>query len=369
MRVSPFRTALVAATALLSHAARAEEQNRSLESPRALGRGNTFVAVNDSDEATRQNPATLSETKLRFQVRWLQLDAMVGENTVNTITDLANFDAEANAVSMLETAADKFGKRQFGRVQISPVGVRILWFELSPVAGSTNFLDFRVPTTPEITFASDSYMGMNLAFAMPIGKELNVGLNLRPLYHTVYSGTLQFADVIDFIDKKDLELSDLVDKREGTQLGGDVGAIWRPGKQWRFGLVVENIGYAGEVGTFKAPPQPTPMRVDVGMSYRYDFKPWAWDLNLDVQDLINPEEYHLLRLLHLGTEFGRSYVSRDLDLGLLAGVNEGYFTSGFYADLFILRLNVSYYAVELGEYPGQRKDRRFAATLMTTTTF
>ena len=66
-----------------------------------------------------------------------------------------------------------------------------------------------------------------------------------------------------------------------------------------------------------------------------------------------------MRLIHVGTEFGTSYFTRDNDIGVLAGLNEGYFTTGGYLDFWIARFTATYYAVELGEYPVEETDDSF----------
>jgi hypothetical protein len=152
-------------------------------------------------------------------------------------------------------------------------------------------------------------------------------------------------------------------------VGTDVGVIWLPGKSTRFGFTAENIGYAADVQGSKNPPPPIPHRFSLGMTTRMDMKSWHWDNFIDIQDLTNPNGFHTLRLVHLGTELATSYFTRDHDLGVQAGVNEGYFTLGGFLDLYVTRLAMVYYAVELGEFPGQRKDRRFGLTLQSSMTF
>lgn len=366
-----FPLALLALLGVSSTGAWAEEQERVLESSRFLGRGNTFVAAYDSDEATRANPATISESNVKFQLRWLQFDAMVGDNSIDTFNTVFDFVQKdnASAVALLQEFSDKFGKRQYARGQISPVSLRIFNFEMSPFASTSNYVDMRVPTTPEVMFRSDSQIGINFAFSIPIGKELNLGLGMRPTHRTLYTGDIEFSDLLNFIEIDNFQLTDLFAKREGFQIGWNVGAIWKPAAAWRFGLLVEDLGYAGNYSDFKDPPPPFPQRVDAGMNYRVDWKPWHLDLSTDLQDIVNPENYNYFRLIHMGSELGRSYLSRDHDVGLLAGINEGYFTAGAFLDVFITRLTISYYAVELGEYPGQRKDRRWALTLLSSMTF
>lgn len=365
------RTLLLSVVLLASGTALAKEQERTLESSRFNGRGNTYVATYDSDEATRANPATLCEEKVKFQLRWLQLDLFIGENTLDTLSeasDLAN-SAEASAVGLLQTFADKFGKRQYLRAQLSPLATRIFWFEIAPFHTTTIWADMRVPTTPDVEFYLNSLTGVSFAFGMPLTKDLDVGLTVRPAHRTLFTGEVQFADVLDFVESDDMTLEDVFTKEEGLQVGADLGAIWKAGKDLRLGATIENAGYAGNQGGFKDPPPPQYQRVNLGMNYRWDYKPWHWDWLVDLQDVVNPQQLDYWRLIHLGTEIGRSYVSRDHDIGLLAGINEGYFTTGAFLDLWVARLNLSYYAVELGEYPGQRKDRRWGLTLLSSMTF
>lgn len=368
-RISFMRVALI--SLLWTTSGRAEEQQRVLESPRYLARGNTFVAASDSNEATRANPATLAEAKLKFQLRFLQFDLFVGQNTLDSVSDIATIDATASAVALLETFRDKFGKRQYGRAQLMPLATRIFAFEMSPFVATTNFIDMRLPTIPEVEFSSDTISGINLAYARPLGKDWVAGVNLRPAHRQKFYGQIAFADLLDFVDSDSVELSDMFTRQEGFVVGMDVGLIWQAGKNLRLGFVGENIGQAANTAEFKTPTEPLAQRLGVGLDYRMDFKPWYWDWLVDVQNIDQAwaGELDPFRTLHLGTELGVSYLSRDTDFGLQLGINEGYVSSGLYVDLFFSRFNFAYYAVELGEYAGQRKDRRWAMTMESTVSF
>lgn len=344
-------------------------EERVLESNRYYARGNTFVAATDSDEATRGNPATLAEAKVSFQLRWEALDLMVGENTVDSLSDVMSIDAEGSAVKLLQTFRDKFGKRQYLRAQLAPLNMRIYSFELTPFAVTTNFVDMRLPTTPEIKFYSDSLAGLGLSYAFALGKEFLVGTTIKPTYHSRFSGDVAFADLLDFVDNSDFSLEDVFNHEEDYVVAADVGLIWVPSKEWRFGLVGENLGFADDAGGFKDPPPALRQRLSLGMDYRADYKPWYWDVLVDFQDILAAGDTDIFRLLHVGTELGRTYFTRDTDLGIACGINEGYFTSGAYVDLYLVRLQLTYYAVELGEYAGQRKDRRYGLTIASAMTF
>jgi hypothetical protein len=366
---TPLRRLLVLSLAGSATLTFGAEQQRPLESARSLGRGNTYVAAYDSDDATRSNPATLSETDIIVQLRWAQLDLFVGENAIDAVNDLTSFSAEDSATGALDAFKEKFGKRIYGRAQLNALATRVMWFELMPFATTSNYVEERVPSIPEFEFHSDTMAGVAMAFGYALGKNYNLGVTLRPAHRTVFAGKMAFADLLDFVEAEDMALEDYFEKREGFQIGMDVGGIWKPTKEWRFGATVENLGYAGNFSEFEDPPSPYPQKLSLGMNYRWDLKPWHWDFSADLQDVINPHQYDWWRLLHLGTEIGSSYISRDHDVGLMLGINEGYFSGGVFVDVFVARLTISSYAVELGEYAGQRGDRRWGASLSSTMTF
>lgn len=362
--------ALAAVLAAASGAAFAAPQTeRVLESSRAQGRGNTYVAATESDEATRTNPATLAESNVKFQVRWLQLDLLPGENAVKFVQNLSELDGDSSAVGILQDVGDTaLGKQLYLRGQLSPLAIRILSFEIAPFLSTVNAFDARIPPTPTISIYSSTMFGLNLSLGLELAKTLTAGITVRPAQRVYFQGDVAFSDLMSFIEDDDFELKDVIDEREGLVVGADLGFIWKPAKEWRFGLLGENVGYASTTSKSDEAPPPYPQRISLGGHYRVDWKPWFWDFSLDLQNLTE-EKLHFLRMLHLGTEIGRTYFTRDTDVGLLGGVNEGYFTIGGYLDILLARLTASYYAVELGEYPGQRKDRRWAISVLVASTF
>ncbi len=352
---------------------KAKEQKRLMESARFQGRGNTFVASFDTDDATKGNPATLAEAdKIIFQLRPLEFDFFVGENSLETISDLTKIDfANDGLLKVLDTFSDRFGKRQYLRNQFMPLGVRIYSFEISPFVANSNFIDMRVPAIPEVELESDTIMGTNIAYAYAlVPKKLFLGLNLKPYYRYYIHGDLAFSDVMDFLPPSSKQIDDIIPQRSGMGLTSDIGITWAKSESWRLGLLVENAGYGGAMNKSDLNPPPLPMRISLGSTWRVVIgKRWNWDIYCDLQDIANPESYAFMRLIHFGSEFGTSYFTRDLDVGLQSGFNEGYFSMGAFADLYLVRFEVVNYAVELGETPGQRMDRRWAISAKTTMTF
>ena len=353
---------------LLGSQAYGAEQSRLLLSARNQARGGTFVAAFDSDEASRGNPAAMTDTNVSYQLRIAQLDAFLGDNSVASLSQLTTLGQQSSATSIIKTFSDKFGKRQYGRGQLAPMAMRFGNFEVMPFATTTNFIDLRDPALPEVTFLSDTLYGAVLAYALPLSKELSISASLTPATRSLYSGSIGLTDLIASIGQSSFRLDKLFDKSDGTYFGLGLGAIYRPSATFRLGVNVDNLGYANAFFGGSKPPALSQV-VALGMVNRTDWKPWHLDQSLDLQDVVNPNKYNAMRLLHLGLELGRPYFTRDHDIGLGVGLNEGYLTSGGFLDIYIFRLTLSYYAMELGEYPGQRKDRRWGASILSSLTF
>lgn len=349
-------------------------RERYYESVRAKGRGGAYVAAGESDESALMNPAALADNHGKtVQFRWLQLDGFIGANTVDTIADIADIGpSQASPVSLLQKFSSKFGKQQYLRFQGSLLGLRILNFDFAPFFSTSNWLDMRVPTTPEAWIHSDTFAGANFSFAMAFGKQLTVGLTTRPFYRSYFNTELAFAQIMEFEPLGEEKASEVFKVYSGAGVGVDIGTTYSLTPQTKLGLTIADVGGTAYVlSSTKTEDQPPIIKSDVsvGMMQRVDFKPWHLDWFVDFQDLLNPDELQFLRTFHPGLEFGRSYRTKDHDLGLLAGLNEGYLTFGAFIDLWLLRLDAVSYGVELAEVPGQRQDRRTAFTARSSLYF
>ncbi len=346
----------------------AAEVEHLFESTRARGRGRTFVAAFDSNEATRFNPATLAEPKLAFQMRWFGLDAFAGQNTLGTISDLTNISSKDEPVDVLRKFDDKFGERQSVRGQLELLAMRFGAFEFSPFAVNSTWLELRSPVMPYAEWRSDSYAGVGLSYALALGKSFFVGATIRPMERFYFAGSMQFADMLDFLPPSEAKFEDYAKMRKGSGVGVDIGTIWMPTKQFRWGLVVQNVGDTGFGKGADAPP-PLPQEIHTGMLYRMMLSAWDLDLSMDIQNLLNREGINWLRHANFGSELGYRMFSRDHDIGITAGVSEGYIGAGVFMNLWAIRFEMSQYTVELEQNPGQRQDKRLTLAAKTAMTF
>lgn len=345
------------------------EQEWLLDSPRVWGRGRTFVAAPDSDEATRLNPATLAEPDIGFQLRMLQLDGMIGENTLDTISDLASAAGSSDAIDLLRKFDSKFGERQSFKLQGSLFSMRFGSFEISPFGINNSWLEISNPSIPNMEWKADSVAGLNISYGLEIFQNFLLGLTLRPMYRWHIAGNIAFVDIIEFVGPGDVNFESFTPLTSGAYVSGDMGFIWKPSADFRWGLTFRNIGDAPVTNEFDSAPPPLRQIISTGIFSRWPGNTFNLDYYLDIHSLTNRDGLNLLRLVNTGAELGSSVFSRDHDFGLLAGLNEGYFCTGFFADLLFLRLDVVNYGVELGHSPGQIPDRRWGVSARTTMTF
>ncbi len=346
-------------------------QETLFDSVRANGRGKTFLAAYDSDEATRLNPATLKETNITYQLRLAQFDLFVGENVIDSISDImdAFSDSDLDGTSLLKTFSDKFGKRQYVKLQGSLFAQRFGAHELAPLFIQTGSLDLQDPNVPELSWKSDTIAGISWSSGFRVANNLYLGLTLRPFYRWYIKGDIASAELTDFVSSS-VDVSSIVPVRSGFGLGGDIGMIYTPSKDFRLGAKIENFTDAGYFQDTGNEPPALRQNISFGVLKRKSITPRInLDFLADYQDLLNRDGTSMLRHLHLGTELGASVVSRDNDYGIMMGINEGYLTYGTYFDIYIMRFDISHYVVELGESPGQIPDKIWAASMRSSITF
>ena len=356
---------------LAAGTAQASEPPALFLSSRAAGRGGTGVAAFESTEAARFNPAILAESKARVQIRPIALDGAIGENAISTISDLTKLSDVSDGLSFLRSFEDKFGERQYLRGQISPVAFRIGGFEFQSFGGAASWLELRQPSMIEATFEADSMIGGQMSYAHALGAQWGLGATFRYLSRTFITGDLVFTDVLEFAPPASVQFDDYAPLQTGQGYAGDLGLIWHPTPVLRFGLTFENVGDTTFTANSeeKGAPPPLLQSVNLGGVFRQKLGMWDLDYHADWRDVLQRYKQHLSRAFHLGLELGRPIFTKDHDLGVTGGIQEGYLTGGVFVDVWLFRIDLSNYAVELGEVAGQRMDRRWALSLQTSISF
>ena len=353
----------------LYQSAIAAEQENLFTSGRSFGRGGSFVAARDSHEATRLNVATLSESQISYQLRLLDLDFIIGQNSISTISDIISAFSSGKTSKLLDGFSDKFGKQQYFKLQAFPLQQRFGSLEISPYFLNEAWLEVTNPAVPNLYWLNDTNVGGNISYAYRFGKAFSVGLTLRPFYRWYIAGDIDFVDFLEFLPPSTAKIDDYLPVKSGFGLGADLGFLYEVSQNLRTGLTIQNIGDSTYTEKTKKQPPNIKQKVSWGLTHRYIYKYFDIDSYFDIQGIVNRSALNITRLLHYGVELGRSFYSQDHDIGILFGINEGYFTSAFFLDLYIFRLDIANYAVELGEKPGQNIDRRWAFSIKSSMTF
>ena len=163
------------------------------QSSRSLGRGGTYVAARDSDEASFLNPATIAEAPLSYQMRILQFDNMMSTSALQTIFNITQMLTMTSTGSdFLKNFEDKFGKRQYFHSQLLPVGQRFSTIDVTPFTIMDAWLEISQPDLPRLSWSFDTVWGVNFADAYGVGNNLFVSYRLRPLYRIYLKNQYQY---------------------------------------------------------------------------------------------------------------------------------------------------------------------------------
>ncbi len=349
----------------------AAEQPRAFLSPRSLGRGDTGLASYDTVDSAHINPALLKDSTSSVSLRFMEMEGFVGKNSVNTVSELFSLANVSDGLGYLRGFDSKFGKRQYLRGQLTPVALRIKNFEIAPFVSNGSWLELRDPTTPQASFLSDTIGGLQASLGLQLPGNVSAGFTVKGLGRAYFAGNLAFTDIFEFTPPSQTKFTDLVPSRVGTGYGADLGLLWQARTNLRLGLTVMDLGDTSFTSSSTTDPAPPALQQQVNLGAHLRSKLGTWDLDtmIEAHDLVNRQATNLLRHLNLGTELARSLYGKHHDIGLTAGLQEGYFTGGAFADLWVARLELANYALEIGEGVGQRIDRRWALSLQTSLSF
>jgi len=318
-------------------------------SARALGMGNAYIGVVDDIDAMFYNPASLAK------VHGIQLDLLsvggAGKNfdDYKTIKDLA--DSGAN----LATAIPPLYGKDFYYGGQARTGIALPMFGLIAYDAVNASLSVHNPPYTQVDLNATNDYAYALGFGVPISPFLQIGAEGRYIKRTgtdyTYSG-----GTLGSLSSNQIKSDALA---WGTGYEFDMGAnliVPTPIFTFDFSVVWQNIGTT----TFKqaasnhVPSTPANLMAGVAGELRLPLitiRP-AVDMRY-----ISDESIQLFRKFNFGVEISLPLID------IRGGFSEGYYTYGAGASFGPIRVDAASYAVELGDYPGQKEDRRYMAQL------
>jgi len=314
-------------------------------SVRALGMGNAYTAVVNDSDALFYNPAGLAQTG---GFRWTMFDPRLGANGLSayeTFKDVADSDNFADMINGLYGDTIWLSGGSKTALQFGP-------FAAAAFAGAEGSAYLRNPAYPamDVEYAADYGFTAGAGFPLVPG-FLNAGVVARRITRV---GTSQPIDVSTLATLNTDQLEQEF-KNRGSAYGLDLGlTLMSPAPMSpRVSFAWKNVGdtkFKREAGL--RAPSTIPDEMVIGAAMSIDLPLVSITPAIDYKYL-NREDVQLGKKLHLGVEV-------DLPLvALRAGLHQGYYALGAGMDLGIMRFDAATYGVEMGEYPGQKPDRRY----------
>ncbi|RME14990.1 MAG: hypothetical protein D6797_07625 [Bdellovibrio sp.] len=311
---------------------------------RALGMGNAYTAVVNDGHSLFYNPAGINRAQGYY---WTILDLQVGAGNISAYNTLANIQDPNQFSSTLQ--------QMYGENIWVGGGLRTLfsmpYFALTYYDNFDASMTVDNPVSPELILNVINDLGIGVAFGVPLSKSLHVGgtlkrIDRKGIRQPIKSDELANLDPTTITSKYD---------QKGVGYAADVGVNYlAPGPFHPVvSFVYKNIGntrfLAPEGGI--APPGDDQEMI-VGLASSFYTSGIRITPAIDFKHLLNYSE-QIGKKINMGVEFSFPMID------IRGGFHQGYYTYGFSVDLGLFRVEAASYGVELGEYPGQKEDRRY----------
>jgi len=318
-------------------------------SVRALGMGNAYSAVVADKDSLFYNPAGLSRVT-GFNVTLADIAGGVDRaDMVTTVQDMRSSTSYANTIKQ------QIGKNLWaggsGMAAITAPGVGFAAFDKLEAAA---------------TLSNPAAPNLDLRFYNDIGFAAGVSVSLLPALHIGVSGMRISRTGADFdigvATLGSLSSQDLSNRLQskGAAYSGTVGIVAVLPENMtnpRISGVYKNVGvsmFTQESGTEYLGRLQS--ELDLGFAFDVPAGPILITTSFDYK-YANLAEEQVGKKLHFGTEINL------FTLSARGGFSQGYYTVGAGIDLGFLKADAATYGVELGEYPGQKEDRRYVVSI------
>jgi len=332
----------------LSFAARAAEYSTINSSVTALGMGDAFTAIVDDSQALFYNPAGLARVSgINLRVFSVRAGGS-GYEAYEKIQGLNSDDEAEYADSINELYGEHVWVGAGGQTSFA---MPMFAFAVYNHADVTVKIDN--PVNPAIHMRAINDYGYIGGFGAPIGPFFQAGFALKYIKRS--GADLPFG--ASFL--ADMESDAIVSQVTGwgKGYGADIGfnvVMPAPMFSATASAVWRNVGgmeFESDNPATVIPSEPNDITVGLGLVF--DLPLLTIAPALDVRYLNDPD-LQLTRKINFGVEVGLPL------LDIRGGFHEGYYTAGLGVNMGLFRVDAATYGVELGDYPGQIEDRRYA---------
>ncbi len=344
-------------------------------SPRALGMGEAFVAAVDDYSALFYNPAALArredgQINLSFDFSWsksfFDFAKKMDDASKVTGTDAQKQQAYLNVLQDLYGSNYTIGANLPNGIWVRPGwGVAVLPMDF------TSDLTIHKGPTVNVRAYGDSTIAFGYGRDYKgIPGRLSLGTTLKFVNRAFINRSVTLIDLA--VDSKVIKKEDA---RDGYTLDADLGALYTPELPtdglWgvfrlskpTFGVVVRNVLDYGFGQSFNLinkttveAPEKLNRTIDLGSKWEFpQLGIFSGRGVLDFRDIMHP--YVTFRKsAHIGMEFDWRMASWWKG-SYRVGVNQGYFTAGVSALLFLFNLDLVTYGEDIGSSDSPKENR------------
>jgi len=339
---------------VLSHASPTPAYRRDI---RAMGMGNAYTALSRGSSALFYNPAGLGRSRFGLEIAGMKI--AVNRRIENVLTFVQNNQDNFNDFQTLTpeqsnqflSDMDSFDDQYVGFGLNPEISLTMFHF------GLASYVDFR----PDLRLDKGIYVpriylkgyldwvtafGYGRSFDVPGLDNFQAGIAFKYIQRREIKEMKVGAGDISEMNTLGNTLLDTL-KTPMTGFATDVGFMFTPVNNMDVGVAIQNLG--------SLDGESFPMSVNIGTAYNVanlSNLPIISSVLLtgDIRDAFNSTGVNYFNHLSLGAEFKIPVIS------LRAGINQGYVTTGFGVNFFLLHLDYAYFGRELGTAPGFKPD-------------
>jgi len=344
---------------------------RGFEGTRANGMGGAFTAVADDNTAIFYNPAGISQLE-KGESNWF-IKADVDPDIMDFWDDIDTAGDQANDVAAI---SDVISNNYGNHYSIRAPSIGFLWarpdwgMAIIPMDLSIDMgLHRSVGPSVDLTAIQDTTIAYTRNWKIKKWHKsgtFNVGVTAKLIYRMNVDEVVSVATIA-----LEDEIFDMEDAKEGMTLDADIGFLWKgPWQSYNpsAAIVIKNIGDYGYFSNLevigKGTGEPEKLHRTIDLGYAMDLPSWwVWSSKVafDIRDILHPK-WNLQKGIHLGAEFMWEVASWFRG-GWRAGLNQGYWTTGFTGEFGIFKLDLASYGEEVGVEDAKIENRRFMMTM------
>lgn len=326
----------------------AAEYSTLNSSVRALGMGDAYSAIVDDSSALFYNPAGLARVSgLNFKV----FSVRAGGSGYEAIQDMQDLNSDTST-GFSSAIANLYGEKVWTGVG-GEMAFSMPMFGFMIYDHADALVKIDNPVFPEIYTSVINDYGFAAGFGAPLGPFLQAGIALKYIKRT--GARLPFgASFLADLDA-DAIYSNVTGWGKGYGVDSGINVVLpAPFFTATLSAVWRNMGeisFRSDNPDSLVPNEPNDLTLGLGMVFNLPLLTVAPALDFRY---LNDPDLQLTRKINFGIEIGLPLID------IRGGFHEGYYTAGVGVNLGLFQVDAATYGVELGDYPGQIEDRRYA---------